>query len=238
MVAHTVKNLPAMQETRVRSLFWEDPLQKGMATHSSLLAWRILWTEEPGGLQSVGSQRVVHDWAFISRNFSSSQTETLNLQNHNSPPLPPTPGNVYSLFVSLNVANLSPSYKWNQTVCVLCDSLISWRVSLRFTRVVEACASFSSVFSNIPFYGCPTLSSHLSVDIWVIPTCWLLCIIVLWVWCANTCTGSKVPSNLQPLEPTFWNWNHQERFDNSGCPSHTLDQPNHPQMGPTSRILF
>ena len=56
-----VKNLPAMQETRVRSLSQEDPLEKGMATHSSILAWRIPWTKEPGGLQSIGSQRVGHD---------------------------------------------------------------------------------------------------------------------------------------------------------------------------------
>ena len=53
-----VKKLPAMQETSVQSLSWEDPLEKGMATHSSILAWRIPWTEEPGGLQSMGSQRV------------------------------------------------------------------------------------------------------------------------------------------------------------------------------------
>ena len=51
-----VKNLPAIQVTWVRSLGWEDPLEKGMATHSSILAWRIQWTEEPGGLQSMGSQ--------------------------------------------------------------------------------------------------------------------------------------------------------------------------------------
>ena len=51
-----VKNLPAMQKTRVQSLGWEDPLEKGMATHSSILAWRVSWTEEPGGLQSMGSQ--------------------------------------------------------------------------------------------------------------------------------------------------------------------------------------
>ena len=56
MVAQTVKNLPAIQETRVQSLFREDPLEKGMATHSSILAWRIPWREEPGGLQSMGSQ--------------------------------------------------------------------------------------------------------------------------------------------------------------------------------------
>ena len=55
-----VKNLPAMQETQVRSLGWGDPLEKGMATHSSILAWTIPWTEEPGGLQSMESQRVRH----------------------------------------------------------------------------------------------------------------------------------------------------------------------------------
>ena len=56
LVARMVKNPPAVQETWVRSLVWEDPLEKGMATHSSILAWRIPWTEEPGGLQSMGSQ--------------------------------------------------------------------------------------------------------------------------------------------------------------------------------------
>ena len=55
-----VKNPPAMQETRVQSLGWDDPLEKGLATLSSILAWRIPWTEEPGGLQSMGSQRVGH----------------------------------------------------------------------------------------------------------------------------------------------------------------------------------
>ena len=58
-----IKNQPAMQETRIQSLGWEDPLEKGMASHSSILAWRIPWTEEPVGLQSVGLQRVRHDWA-------------------------------------------------------------------------------------------------------------------------------------------------------------------------------
>ena len=53
-----------MQETQVRSLGQEDPLEKEMATHSSILAWRIPWTEEPGGLQSMGSQRIVYDWAY------------------------------------------------------------------------------------------------------------------------------------------------------------------------------
>ena len=57
-MAQTVRNPPAMQETRVRSLGWEDPLEKRTATHSSILAWRIPWKEEPGRLQSMGSQRV------------------------------------------------------------------------------------------------------------------------------------------------------------------------------------
>ena len=58
-----VKNLPATQETQVQSLAQEDPLEEGMATHSSILAWRIPWAEEPGRLQSMGSQRVRHDRA-------------------------------------------------------------------------------------------------------------------------------------------------------------------------------
>ena len=60
-MAQMVKNLPAMQETQVQSLGQEDSLEKGMATHSSILAWRIPWTEEPGGLQSMGSKRVPPD---------------------------------------------------------------------------------------------------------------------------------------------------------------------------------
>ena len=59
-MAQTVKNPPAMQETWVPSLDWEDPLEEGMATHSSILAWRIPWTEELDGLWSRGSQRVRH----------------------------------------------------------------------------------------------------------------------------------------------------------------------------------
>ena len=63
LMAQTVKNPPAMQETWVWSLGWEDPLEEGMATNSSILAWRILWTEESGRLQSMESQRVRHNWA-------------------------------------------------------------------------------------------------------------------------------------------------------------------------------
>ena len=61
VVAQMVKNLAVMQEIQIPSLGWEDPLEKEMAAHSSILAWRIPWTEEPDGLQSTGSQRVRHD---------------------------------------------------------------------------------------------------------------------------------------------------------------------------------
>ena len=62
LVAQMVKNLPAVEETRVQSLGWEDPLEKGMATHASIVAWRTPWTEEPGGLQSMG----LHSWTQLS----------------------------------------------------------------------------------------------------------------------------------------------------------------------------
>ena len=62
-----IKNLPTMQETWIWSLGWEDPLEKDMATYSSILAWRIPWTEDSGGLQSMGSQSVRHDWVTNSR---------------------------------------------------------------------------------------------------------------------------------------------------------------------------
>ena len=61
LVAQTVKNLPAVRETQVQSLRWEDPLEKEMTTHSSILIWEIPWTEEPGGLQSMGLQRTGHN---------------------------------------------------------------------------------------------------------------------------------------------------------------------------------
>ena len=60
-MAQIIKNLPAIQETWVQPLGWEDPLEKGIVTYSSILAWKIPWTKEPGGLQSMGSQRVRHN---------------------------------------------------------------------------------------------------------------------------------------------------------------------------------
>ena len=77
LVAQMVKNLPAMLETWVQSLGWEDPMEKGMATHSSILAWRIPWTEEPGGLQAMGSQRVRHNWGTFTSLHSPQETNTL-----------------------------------------------------------------------------------------------------------------------------------------------------------------
>ena len=62
LVAQTVKNPPAMQKIWVQSLGWEDPLDKGMATYSSIVVWRLTWTKEPGRLQFMGLQRVRHDW--------------------------------------------------------------------------------------------------------------------------------------------------------------------------------
>ena len=82
-VAQTVKYLPTMWETWVWSLGLEDPLQKEMATHSSIHAWKIPWTEEPGGLQSMGSQRVGHNWA-TSLSFIIFIIVILNFQSDNS----------------------------------------------------------------------------------------------------------------------------------------------------------
>ena len=80
LIAQLVKDLPAVQETRVWSLGWEDALEKEMAAHSSTLAWKIPWMEEPGRLQSMGSQRVGHDWV-ISLNFRESSSTATKTQN-------------------------------------------------------------------------------------------------------------------------------------------------------------
>ena len=69
-MAQTVKSLPAIRETQVQSLGQEDPLEKGMATHSTILAWKSPWTKEWGGLQSMWSQTVRHDWATDTSTFT------------------------------------------------------------------------------------------------------------------------------------------------------------------------
>ena len=84
LVAQTVKHLPTMQETRVQSLGREDPLEKEMATHSSISAWKIPWTEEPGRLQSMGSQRLRHDFSTTEINslfFSTTEINSLSTRN-------------------------------------------------------------------------------------------------------------------------------------------------------------
>ena len=85
---NSVKNLPAVQETQVQSMGWEDALEKGMATHPSTLAWRISWTEELGGLQSMGLQRVRHDWVTNTFTwfslFTSMKDHQIHLTNQKS----------------------------------------------------------------------------------------------------------------------------------------------------------
>ena len=81
LVAQSVKNLPAVQETRVWSLGWENPLEKETATHSSILAWKISEREAPGELQSMGSQRVGHDWA--TNTYLKWESELKHLQPSN-----------------------------------------------------------------------------------------------------------------------------------------------------------
>ena len=78
-MAWWVKNLPAMQEMWVPSLGQEDPLEEGLETHSSILAWRIPWTEEPDGLQSMGSQRVRHDWSDLAFMHAQSNSTWITL---------------------------------------------------------------------------------------------------------------------------------------------------------------
>ena len=83
LVTQTLKNPPAMWETWIWSLGWEDPLEKGTATHSSILAWRISWTEEPGRLPSTGSQRIRHYWVTFTFTFFLSHLKGEKMfQNH------------------------------------------------------------------------------------------------------------------------------------------------------------
>ena len=81
MVAQMVKNLPAMQEVWVQFLGQKDPLEKRMATHSCILAWKIPWTEEPGGLQSMVSQRIRHDKATNTMNYSENFSYVQHTEN-------------------------------------------------------------------------------------------------------------------------------------------------------------
>ena len=85
LVAQTVKNPPATQDTWVQSLGWEDPLEKRMVTPSGDLAWRIPWTEKPGSLQSMGSQRAGHDWVTNTHTFPSYREASWHIANKHDP---------------------------------------------------------------------------------------------------------------------------------------------------------
>ena len=117
LVAQTVKNLLAMRETWVQFLGCKDPLEKGTATHSSILAWRIPWTEEPGGLQSIRLQRVGHDWV------TNTYTATTSLCS-----------------VSIDLSILPKSHERNLTVCGhLCLLRISkkWNHTFHLARCFQ-----------------------------------------------------------------------------------------------------
>ena len=108
LVAQTVKHLPTMRGTRVRSLGRGDPLEGEMATHSSILAWRIPWTEDPGRLQSMGSQRVRHDWATSLHFFTLAPLCTFEsaLGSHDSLYLPVCLSNLAGSGLSCVLASL------------------------------------------------------------------------------------------------------------------------------------
>ena len=141
LVAQRLKHLPGMRETRVWSLGREDPLEKEMATHSSILAWRIPWREEPGRLQSMGSQRVGHDWE-TSLHF----TDTCTIQKH-----------VWLLFFSIFM--ILPLFQ----ICCSCQWYQSSRLQI---LVIMTCSNvkFKQTFLNISY-----LLSHFS-HVWLCAT--------------------------------------------------------------------
>ena len=149
LVAQTVKRLSTMQETRVRSLGWEDPLEKEMAIHSSILAWKIPWTEEPGRLQSMGSQRVEHDWATsLSLSLplalpgktaaaakSLQSCPTLRDPIDGSPPGSPVPGILQARTLEWVVISFSNAWKWNVKVKSLSHV---WLLATPWTAAYQA----------------------------------------------------------------------------------------------------
>ena len=193
-----VENLPAVRETQVQFLSGEDPLDKGMATHSSVLAWRIPWTEEPGGLKSMESQRVGCDWAtntFTVRKppdvcccfFPVNTLETLNSFK------------VYTMEVTLNDSfsdRQNPIQSQRKEVCLLGLPCVvdMYQLSISFEP------SKSYVHSN------PDLTSGLRV--WYnpgIPHLWdLIPDDLRWSWC-NSNKRNKVHNRHKALESS---WNH------------------------------
>ena len=122
MVAQMVKNLPAVQETQIRSLGQENPLQKEKATHSSILAWEIPWTEKPGRVQSMGSQRVGHDWttnihtSHAAAAKSLQSCPTLRDPIDGSPPGSPVPGILQARTLEWVAISFPNACKWKVKV--------------------------------------------------------------------------------------------------------------------------
>ena len=142
LVAQRLKHLPAMRKTWVRSLGWEDPLEKEMATHSSIPAWRIPWMEEPGGLQSTGSQRIGHDWA-------TSLTQSLCLF---IPSFPPRSQYVYLFKLIFNWRIIAFQY------CVSFCCRATW-LNHRYT--------YSPFLLNLPPTRTPTPPLSVATEHWV-----------------------------------------------------------------------
>ena len=105
LLAQTLNNMPAMQETQVQSLGWEDLLKKETASHSSILAWRIPWTEKPGRLQSMESQRVGHDWV---TNTSGSVVKNMPANTGDASSIP---GRIRSLDKELTTHSSIPPWE-------------------------------------------------------------------------------------------------------------------------------
>ena len=157
-MAQRVKNLPAMQETWVRSLGCEDSLEKGMATHSSNPSRRIPWTEEPGGLQSMGLQRVIHDWA----TNTHSGTWTFNKKT-----LPQVSNECSSLRTLLYWTEVLKQKQNTLYSCLLKKPLfallliISWLLTLRCLF----CAQFQGDGWKTALNTCPQSESTVHIQI-------------------------------------------------------------------------
>ena len=142
-----VKNPPIVQENQVRSLRWEDPLEKGMPIHSSILAWRIPWTEEPGRLQSMGLKRVPHDWAAEHSCFHSVATGKRLQQRLSSPPEKPKIFAIWSFTESLPVPGLI-----QQWFIISPSSMAGWAQLSRFSP------------STLSWWGCIHLRTWLMLE--------------------------------------------------------------------------
>ena len=130
LVVQTVKHLSAMRETRVRSLDWEDPLEKEMAAHSSTLAWKIPWTEQPGRLQSMGSQRVRHNWVTSLSLFFLLGNSGISRQITNTDYHPPSQSGKLILhnilFKQVYVAEKVREGGWKRLLYLLVSNLTSF----------------------------------------------------------------------------------------------------------------